>query len=125
MANLERRYLRIVLSRNNMVSPTPEKCADRTDTMKLAALDIPSYEEIAALRDETARGLLIDKGLLHHNRNNVSFKCWSCQAPMVKAGKGYRCSAGSTCKIRARIDNLVLAFTPLLVTNTPKNVQAM
>ena len=68
------------------------------DTMKLADLDIPSYEEIAALRDETARRLLIDKGLLHHNRHDLSFKCWSCQAPMDKAGKGYRCSAGRTCK---------------------------
>ena len=82
------------------------------DTMKLADLDIPSYEEIAALRDETARRLLIDKGLLHHNRHDLSFKCWSCQAPMDKAGKGYRCSAGRTCKSRPRIEDPLLAFTP-------------
>ena len=108
----QKRYPRIVLSRKNMAFLIREETTGTPDTMKLADLDIPSYEEIAALRDETARRLLIDKGLLHHNRHDLSFKCWSCQAPMDKAGKGYRCSAGRTCKSRPRIEDPLLAFTP-------------
>ena len=87
------------------------------DSLKLADLDIPPYEHIVNMSEENARRFLIQHGVLSHNRHRLALRCWGCQAEMVKQVKGWRCPSGRQCKVRARIENADLIWTPFATYN--------
>lgn len=87
----------------------------KPDTTLLADLDIPPYEEICRMSEEDARRLLIKHGVLPHCRERQEFRCWGCQAIMVKQSKGFRCPSGRQCKVRGRVQNADFVWTPFML----------
>lgn len=84
----------------------------KPDTTLLANLRIPPYEEICRMTEEDARRLLIKHGVLPHCRDRMELRCWGCQAVMVQQTKGWRGPAGRQRKVRARVEDPALVWTP-------------
>lgn len=79
----------------------------------LSQLEIPSFEEILALQQQTAKNLLIEHGVLPKwSKKAPTFLCWGCGKVMEKHGVGFRCGSGRDCRIRGRIENPDFVWTP-------------
>ena len=83
------------------------------DMKKLSQLEIPSFEEILGLQQQTAKKLLIEHGVLPRiKEKKPAFLCWGCGKVMEKNGRGFRCSSGRDCSVRGRIEDPDFVWTP-------------
>lgn len=94
----------------------PQNKTKKKANLQLREVDIPAFEIIVGLKQQSARNLLIKHGVLPDiktwKRNPKPMYCWLCSQPMEwKDGVSLRCTAGRACS-RPLLKTPDYVFTP-------------